>query len=80
MNRHFLEQGKRKDLEQSVERGVEVETLLDDGDEDVDRDCNPDLRLHRVLRGAIESFDAQMLLDPLERVGDILPINITPPK
>jgi hypothetical protein len=22
-------------------------------------------------------FDAQMLLDPLERVGDILPINIT---
>ena len=49
-----------------VERGVQVEALLDDGDEDVDRDGNPDLRLHRVLRRAVELLDPKMLLDPLE--------------
>ena len=35
-------------------------------DEDVDRDGNPDLRLHRVLRRAVELLDPKMLLDPLE--------------
>jgi hypothetical protein len=35
------------------------------------------LRLHRVLAGAKKFLDAQMLLDPLEQPGDILPINIS---
>jgi hypothetical protein len=34
--RHFLEEGDRKDLEQCVEGGVEIEPFFDDGDEDVD--------------------------------------------
>jgi hypothetical protein len=33
------------------------------------------LRLHRVLAGAEESLDPQVLLDPLEQLNDILPIN-----
>jgi hypothetical protein len=38
------------------------------------------LRFHRVVRRAIELFDPKMLLDPFERLGDILPINTIPPK
>ena len=40
--------------------------FLDDSDEDIDRDGNPYLRLHRVLRRAVELFDPKTLLDPLE--------------
>lgn len=42
------------------------EGLLDDGDEHVVGDGAPDWRLHRVLAGAQEARDAQVLLDPLE--------------
>src|SRR4051794_25272726 len=43
-----------------------MKTLFDDGDQQVDGDCDPDLRLHRVLGGAEERLDAEMLLDPFE--------------
>jgi len=49
-----------------VEVGLDAETFADDGDQDVNRDGDPDLCLHRVLTGSIESFDAQVLFDPLE--------------
>ena len=39
--------------------------LLDDGDKDVDRYCDPDLRPYGILGGAIETFDTKMLLDPI---------------
>ena len=48
--------------------------LFDDGDQDVSRHGAPYLGLHRVLTGGQKSLDAQMLLDPLEQLGDILPI------
>jgi len=57
-----------------------MQLLFDNGDEHVGGDGAPDLRLHRVLAGAQETLDAQVLLDPLERLGDILPINPIPPK
>ena len=38
--------------------------LLDDRDQDVNRDGDPELRLDGVLRGAEKGFDSQMLLDP----------------
>src|SRR3989344_1479335 len=44
-----------------------METLLDDGDEDIDRHGDPDLRLHRILGSAVEILDTQMLLDPFEK-------------
>ena len=43
-----------------------METLLDDGDQHIDRHRDPDLRLDRVLRRAEETFEAKVLLDPLE--------------
>jgi len=44
-----------------------MEPFLDDGYEQVHRDRDPELRLHRVLGGAEEAMDSQMLLDPLEK-------------
>ena len=41
-----------------------MQTLLDDGDQNIDRDGDPELRLDRVLRGAEEGFDPKMLFDP----------------
>ena len=43
-----------------------MKLLLDDGDEHVGGHGAPDLRFHRVLAGAQETLDAQMLPDPLE--------------
>ena len=43
-----------------------MQFLFDDGDQHIGRHRAPDLRLHRVLAGAQEFLDAQMLLDPLE--------------
>jgi hypothetical protein len=58
-----------------VEAGGQAEFLLDDGDQDVNGDRNPDLASYRILTGAIESLDSQVLLDPLEQLTNILPIN-----
>ena len=43
-----------------------MKTFLGDGDQQIRRYGNPDLRLHRVLAGAKEDLDTQMLLDPFE--------------
>ena len=43
-----------------------MQTFLRNGDQQVGRYGNPDLRLHRVLAGAKEHLDAQMLLDLFE--------------
>ena len=43
-----------------------MQTFLDDGNQHVRADRNPDLRLHGVLGRAVKMFDAQVLLDPLE--------------
>ena len=42
------------------------EALFDDGNEDVDRHGDPDLRFDGVFGGAEERLDAQVLLDPFE--------------
>ena len=43
-----------------------MKSLLDDGNEDVGGDGDPDLGLDRVLRSSKKDFDPQMLLDPFE--------------
>jgi len=40
---------------------IKMQTFL--GDQQVGRYCNPYLRLYRVLAGAKEDLDVQMLLD-----------------
>ena len=65
-HRHFLEEGNRENLEQSVERGLQAETLLDDGNQDVDGNRDPYLCPHRVVRRAVKLLDPKMLLYPFE--------------
>ena len=48
-----------------------MKLLFDNSDQHVSGDSAPDLRLHRVLAVADETFDAQMLLDPLEEQFDL---------
>ncbi len=50
--RRFLEYSHAQNLQDCVESGLDVEVLLDDGDEQVDRDGDPDLDLDGVLGGA----------------------------
>ena len=45
--------------------------LLDDRDQDVGGNRDPDLGLHRVFAGAEEGFDAQVLFDPFEEQLDL---------
>ena len=48
-----------------------MQTLFQDGDEEINGDGGPDLSAHRVVRGAVKGFDAQMLLDPFEEEFDL---------
>lgn len=63
----FFKQGQAENLKNCVEIGLEVESFLEDGDKHIDRDGDPDLGLDGILGGAEEGFDAQVLLDPLEK-------------
>src|SRR6266581_3870382 len=54
-----------------IEAGGELEPLLDDSDQHVDRDCDPYLRLDSILGGAEKRLDPQMLLDPFEEQLDL---------
>ena len=70
-HRHFLEEGDGENLEQSVEGGVQGKALLDDCDENIDRNRDPDLGFHGIVGGAVELLDPQMLLDPFEEQLDL---------
>ena len=50
---------------------LKMQTFLCNGDQQVGRYGNPYLRLHRVLAGAEEDLDTQMLLDPFEEQFDL---------
>src|SRR3990170_3669145 len=77
--RDFLEQGEAEDLQNVVQAPFDPQFLFDDGDEHVDADRDPDLRLHGVVGRAVESFDSQMLLDPFEEQLD-LPTALVEPR
>ena len=49
----------------------QMQAFLGYGDQHVSADRNPDLRLDRVLVGAIKRLDAQVLLDPFEKQFDL---------
>lgn len=62
----FFRNRDSQNLENFVEAHVQPQLLLDDGHQNIDREGNPDLRLHCVLGGTIEGLDPQMLFDPAE--------------
>jgi hypothetical protein len=47
-----------------VERRVQSQPLLQDGDEDLNCDGDRDLGLHRIQAMSVECFDSQVLLNP----------------
>lgn len=49
-----------------MQREIEAQPLLHDGHQHIGGHGDPHLALHRVLRSAEETLDAQVLLDPLE--------------
>jgi|JI10StandDraft_1071094.scaffolds.fasta_scaffold442118_2 hypothetical protein len=50
---------------------VKMQTFFRNDNQQIGRHGNPDLRLRRVLTGAEEHLDAQMLLDPFEEQLDL---------
>ena len=50
-----------------METSRQIELLFQNGHQHVDADGDPDLGLDRIGRGAEETLDPQMLLDPLEK-------------
>jgi len=66
IQRVLLEKGDAQNLRDFAEAPVELQFLLQDGDEHVNADGAPDLGLHRVRGGPVERIDPQVLLDPLE--------------
>src|ERR1017187_7708892 len=48
-----------------------MQTFFQNGDEQINGDGGPDLGAHRVGRGAVKGFDAQVLLDPFEEEFDL---------
>lgn len=57
----------RSEFRDRIEVGLDVELLLDDGDEHIGGDSDPDLGLHGILRSAEKRFDVQVLCDPFEK-------------
>ena len=72
--RLFLENGDAQNLENCVEARPQMQPLLDDRHQDVDRDRDPHLRLHGVLRGPEERFDPKMFPDPPEEELHLPPL------
>ena len=67
----MLQKRNTQDLQNGVEAPIDMEPLLDDRHQHIDRDGDPDLSLHRVLGGAEKRLDAQVLFDPLEEEFDL---------
>ena len=49
-----------------VKTPIDAEALPDDGDENINRNGDPDLGLHRILAGAVEGLDSKVLFDPFK--------------
>src|SRR5208337_2641113 len=53
-----------------MEGGLQLQLLLNDGHQDIDRHGDPDLSFHGVRGSAVETLDAEMLLHPLKEELD----------
>ena len=53
-------------MQNAVEALLGLQLLFDDRHQDINTDRDPDLRLHRVVTGAVKVLDAEVLLYPLK--------------
>ena len=56
-----LKQREAQDLQDRVQRQLDLQPFPQEGNEHVGANCNPDLRLHGIDAVAHEGFDAQVL-------------------
>lgn len=68
--RHLLKCVHAHNLKDLGQCPVKAEFFAHDGSQDVDTHGDPQLRLHRVVAGAEQVFDPQVLFDPLEEEFD----------
>jgi hypothetical protein len=68
--RRFFKKMDAQNLYGSVERAWEVELFVKDGDDEINRQGNPDMGFHGIGSVAVEMFDAQVLFDPAEEKFD----------
>lgn len=59
-----------------MEAEVDIAAFFDDSNQDIDGHGGPDLCFHRILRGAVECLDAQVLFDPFEQQFDLPTITV----
>ena len=65
-NKNFFEKCNAENLQDFAQTQLDFEFFLDNCHQNINTDGNPDLSLYRVLGGAEERLDTQVLLDPFE--------------
>src|SRR5665213_298073 len=70
-HRNFLEGRDGEDLKDFVQAGLQFQSLLQNGHQQVGAERSPDLDTHGVFGVADEGADAQVPLDPLEEQFDL---------
>src|SRR5215204_2167197 len=65
-HRGFVENAHAQNLEDFEETRFALDLLSHDRDQCINTHRNPELGSHRVLRASVETFDSQVLLDPLK--------------
>jgi len=73
LKRHFIEWRETDCLEDFVQTRFNPQFLLGNSNQKVGADGHPDLKAHRILRGADKLVDAQMLFDPAKEEFDLPP-------
>jgi hypothetical protein len=66
-NRNFLEKYNAENLQDFAQTQLDFEFFLDNGDQNVNADGNPDLSLYCVLGRTEKCFDTKVLFDPFEK-------------
>ena len=67
VQRFFLKGIDAQDLQNAVETSLGRQLFFHNRYQHINADGDPDLRLHRIVAGAVKVFDAQVLLNPFEK-------------
>jgi len=67
MERDFLKYVYAQNLQNPTQFFIDPMNLIETGHHEVHAHSDPDLGTYSVLAGAVESLDAEVLLDPLEK-------------
>lgn len=67
----LLEKRDAENLQDFAKTAIDLQFFLDDGHKHINADGDPDLGLHGIVGSSVESFDSQVLFDPLEKEFDV---------